>query len=96
MLLVCIEEKDIPTIFNISGPVRFLFEHGKRAVVSENEIAALQQYVSGMYAAPKKLYAGDHVLVPTFQQKAEVICVEGKKCIARLQQLGATVSFQLT
>ena len=46
----------------------------------------------------KRRYAGigDIVTVPKLLQPAEVLALQGKKCIARLQQLGATVSFQLT
>lgn len=96
MLLVFIEEKDIPKVFTVPGPVRFLFEHGKRAIVSGHEIAALEQYVSGNYASTKRMHAEETVFVPGLQQEATVIAVQGKKCIARLQQLEATVIFKVT
>jgi len=49
MLLVFVEEKDIPKIFTVPGPVRFLFEQGTRATVSEEEITAMQHYLSGKF-----------------------------------------------
>lgn len=95
MVLVCIEEQDILKIFSIPGPVRFLFEHGKRATVSKKEIEAMQCYVSGTYETKQGICVGDTVVVPSLQQEAEVVRVQGKKCLAKLQQLGAVVSFQL-
>jgi len=95
ILLVSVEEKDIPKIFTIPGPVRFLFEQGKRAEVSDEEITAMQCYLSGKLDE-KDLCVGDIVVMPSLQQEAEVLCVQGKKCLAKLQQLGAVVSFQLS
>jgi len=95
MLLVFVEEKDIPKIFTVPGPVRFLFEQGKRATVSEEEITAMQHYLSGKFEE-KSLCVGDTVVVPSLQQEAEVLRIQGKKCLAKLQQFGAVVSFQLS
>lgn len=95
MVLVSVEEKDILKIFTIPGPVRFLFEQGNRARVSDEEITAMQCYLSGKHEG-KALCVGDTVVVPSLQQEAEVLRVQGKKCLAKLQQLVAVVSFQLS
>ena len=77
--------------------VRFLFAQGKRAQVSQREVEALQHYVGGTYnATEQSVKVGDQVVVPSLNQEAEVFRIEGKKCFAKLQQLGAVVSFQLS
>lgn len=97
MVLVHLEEKDISKVFTIPGPVRFLFEHGKRAQVTNQEIEAMQLYLEGkLVTKDQTLSVGDTVTVPLMHQEAEVIRIQGKKCLARLKHLGALVSFQLS
>jgi len=38
MVLVRLDEKEAHKVFEIPGVVRYLFEHGKRAVVSNEEV----------------------------------------------------------
>ena len=42
MVLVNLENKDPNVVFDIPGVVRYLFDHGKRAVVSNAEVVAMQ------------------------------------------------------
>ena len=96
MVLVRIAEKDSGLVFDIPGVVRYLFEHGKRAVVSNQDVLAMQCYLGNTLNGDKKDVAvGDVVKVPMFEEDAEVVSIQGKKCMARLQKLGAVVSFQL-
>ena len=44
MVLVNLENKNPNIVFDIPGVVRYLFEHGKRAVVSDAEVVAMQCY----------------------------------------------------
>lgn len=97
MVLVCLTEPEAHHVFDIPGVVRYLFSNGKRATVSEHEIEAMQAYHRTVpQVAVTQPVIGDTITVPKLLQPAEVLAVQGKKCIARLQQLGATISFQLT
>jgi len=97
MVLVCLLEKEVPTVFEVPGVVRFLFEHGKRASVSNEEVLAMRCYLENTYKVPKKeLKVGDTVKVPLSGEKGTILSVKGKKCLAQLHKLGAVVSFQLS
>lgn len=97
MVLVCLTEQEAHHVFNTPGVVRYLFFNGKRATVTPQEIEAMQAYHSTVpQVAVTQPLIGDIVTVPQLLQPAEVLALQGKKCIARLQQLGATISFQLT
>lgn len=96
MVLVQVLEKEVDRVFEIPGVVRFLFEHGTRASVSNEEVLAMRSYVEATAAEDEKgLAIGDVVKVPLLEQQATVLSVKGKKCLAQLQKLGAIVSFQL-
>ena len=95
MVLVHLTEQEVPCVFSIPGVVRYLFSNGKRATVPPHEIEAMQAYHSSVCHGEPPL-VGEIITVPQLLQPAEVLAVQGKKCIARLQQLGATISFQLT
>jgi hypothetical protein len=76
--------------------VRFLFEHGKRASVSNEEVLAMKSYLETVVQKESKTLAvGDLVKVPLLEQEAILLSIKGKKCLAQLQKLGAIVSFQL-
>jgi len=73
-----------------------LFEHGKRASVSNEEVLSMKSYLQTVDAQESKtLEVGDVVKVPLLEQEAVLLSVKGKKCLAQLQKLGAIVSFQL-
>jgi len=96
MVLVKLLEKEVNRVFGVPGVVRFLFEHGKRAGVSNEEVLAMQSYLEATAAEDKKgLVVGDVVKVPLLEQQATLLSIKGKKCLAKLQKLGAIVSFQL-
>jgi len=96
MVLVQLLEKEVDRVFEIPGVLRFLFEHGKRASVSNEEVLAMRSYVEATAAKDEKgLAIGDVVKVPLLEQQATLLSIKGKKCLAQLQKLGAIVSFQL-
>ena len=96
MVLVCLEEKDAARVFEVPGVVRYLFEHGKRAEIREEEIQAMQAFLQGKASQEAvDLQVGDCIAVPKLNQEGTVIALQGKKCFARLTRLGAVVSFQL-
>ena len=97
MVLVRLDEKEVQKVFDIPGVVRYLFEHGTRAVVSNEEVQAMQMYLENIHTLNKQgLAEGDTVQVPLLDQEAVLLSVKGKKCIAQLKKLGAIVSFQLS
>jgi transcriptional antiterminator RfaH len=96
MVLVQLLAKDVDLVFEVPGVVRFLFEHGKRASVSNEEVLAMKDYLKTVVEKESKtLTVGDMVKVPLLEQEAILLSIKGKKCLAQLQKLGAIVSFQL-
>jgi len=96
MVLVRLLEKEVDAVFQVPGAVRFLFEHGKRASVSNEEVLAMKSYLEATKVEDKKgLAVGDIVEVPLLGEQATLLSIKGKKCLAQLQKLGAVVSFQL-
>ena len=96
MVLVQLSEKELGTVFQVPGAVRFLFEHGKRANVSNKEVLTMKSYLEDTKMADEKgLAVGDLLEVPLLGEQATLLSIKGKKCLAQLQKLGAIVSFQL-
>ena len=96
MVLVHLLAKEVDLVFDVPGAVRFLFEHGKRATVSNEEVLAMKRYLETVVERESKTLAvGDLVKVPLLEQEATLLAIKGKKCLAQLQKLGAIVSFQL-
>ena len=97
MVLVNLENKDPNIVFDVPGVVRYLFENGKRAVVSNAEIVAMQCYQNNTLQIDKnELKIGDTVKVPLLEQEAILLSQKGRNCIVQLKKLGAIVSFQLS
>ena len=98
MVLVCLEEKEVSKVFEVPGVRRYLFVNGERARVTNNEVLAMKHYIKNTYQLlDKKDYlVGSKIKIPSLDQEAELISVKGKRCIAQLELLGATVSFQLS
>ena len=96
MVLVNLNEKEVNKVFEVAGVVRYLFEKGKRAEVSNEEVLAMKYYLENTYHSNKKEFVeGETVKVPLLKEEATVISVKGKNCFAQLKKLGAIVSFQL-
>ena len=96
MVLVKLLAKEVDVVFDVPGAVRFLFEHGKRASVSDEEVLAMKSYLQMLVEKESKTLAvGDLVKVPLLEQEAILLSIKGKKCLAQLKKLGAIVSFQL-
>jgi transcriptional antiterminator RfaH len=97
MVLVSLQERQIDQVFEVPGVVRYLFEHGKRAKVSNEEVLAMKIYLENTYqTTPKELEVGDTVKVPLLEQEATLLSIKGKNCLAQLKKLGVVVSFQLS
>ena len=98
MVLVCLQEKEVNKVFEVPGVRRYLFVHGERARVKNDEVLAMKHFIENTYQLldKKEHLVGSKVKIPLLDQEAEVISVKGKRCIAQLELLGATVSFQLS
>ncbi len=97
MVLVCLEEKEVSKVFEVPGVRRYLFVHGERARVTNDEVLAMKHYIENTYQLLNKKdhLVGSKIKIPSLNQEAEIISVKGKRCIAQLELLGAVVSFQL-
>ena len=97
MVLVCLEENEVSKVFEVPGVRRYLFVHGERARVTNDEVLAMKHYIENTYLLldKKDHLVGSKIKIPSLNQEAEIISVKGKRCIAQLELLGATVSFQL-
>jgi transcription antitermination factor NusG len=96
MVLVRLQEKEVNKVFEIPGVVRYLFEKGKRAEVSNEEVLAMKYYLEHSSVQKQQdVNIGDTLQVPLLDKQAIVLSVKGKKCIAQLKKMGAIVSFQL-
>ena len=97
MVLVNLENNDPNIVFGIPGVVRYLFDQGKRAVVSDAEVIAMQCYQNNtLHINQNELKIGDTVKVPLLEEEAILLSQKGKNCIAQLKKLGAIVTFQLS
>ena len=98
MVLVYLQENEVNKVFEVPGVRRYLFMHGERARVKNDEVLAMKKYIESTYclSGEKESLLGSMVEIPSLNQKAEIISVKGKRCIARLEMLGAQVSFQLS
>ena len=97
MVLVSLNESEINQVFDVPGVKRYLFFNGVRAVVFDHEVLAMKSFIKNTYQLTEKkgLGIGDYVKINSLDQDARIIAINGKNCIARLQMLGATMSFQL-
>ena len=97
MVLVRLPKDELNKVFEVSGVKRYLFVHGVRAVVYDYEVIAMKNYLESKFKedGQTKIKIGKVIDIPLLNQGGEVIAIEAKKCIVRLQMLGATMSFQL-
>ena len=97
MVLVRLPKNEVNKVFDVPGVKRYLFVHGNRAVVYEHEVIAMKHYLENKFEVDgqSKIEIGQIIDIPLLNQSGEIIALEGKKCIVRLQMLGATMSFQL-
>ena len=97
MVLVRLPNNEVNKVFDVPGVKRYLFVHGVRAVVYDNEVIAMKNYLESKFKVDKqtKIKIGKTIDIPSLNQSGKIVAIEGKKCIVRLQMLAATMSFQL-
>jgi len=96
MVLVSLHENEVHKVFDAPGVIRYMFEYGKRAIVSNEQVVAMQYYLEHSYCQKQQEVAiGDTLQVPLLEEEAILLSQKGKNCIAQLKKMGAIVSFQL-
>jgi len=97
MVLVRLPNNEVNKVFDVPDVKRYLFVHGVRAVVYDNEVIAMKIFLESKFEVDKqtKIKIGKTIDIPLLNQSGEIIAFEGKKCIVRLKMLAATMSFQL-
>jgi hypothetical protein len=96
MVLVSLHQNEVHKVFDAPGVIRYMFEYGKRAIVSNEEVLAMQYYLEHSYCQKQQEVAiGDTLQVPLLEEEAILLSKKGKNCIAQLKKMGAIVSFQL-
>ena len=97
MVLVRLPKNEVNKVFEVPEVKRYLFVHGVRAIVYDYEVIAMKNYLESKFEVDEKtkIKIGKTIDIPLLNQSGEIIALEGKKCIVRLQMLGATMSFQL-
>ena len=95
MVLVRLPNNEVNKVFDVPGVKRYLFVHGVRAVVYDNEVIAMKTYLENKFEVDEQIKIGKTIDIPLLNQSAKIVAVEGKKCIVRLKMLSATMSFQL-
>ena len=95
MVLVRLPNNEVNKVFDVPGVKRYLFVNGVRAVVYDNEVIAMKTYLENKFEVDEQIKIGKTIDIPFLNQSGMIVAIEGKKCIVRLQMLGATMSFQL-
>ena len=98
-VMVQLEEKERNKVFACNGIVRYLFFHGKPAVVPANQINLMQDHLSGVYNDIKvtTLSVGDsHTIAegPFSGVKGKVVETDNTKVKLELASLGMQITLK--
>lgn len=99
-VFVQLDDKDRAKVFDAVGVVRYLFWLGKPAVVRENEIEMLKQWLSSDYKSieTQKYLPGTKIEIPEgpfMGQDAVVNEQRGKKLRLQLEAIGIEIIIEL-
>ena len=99
MVLVRLEEKDVNDVFNINGVIRYMFWLGKRAIVRQQEIDVLKNYLKGNSIIDQeitKFNSGDLINIPGFNGQNGVIeRISNNTAWVLLENLGYKIKLNL-
>ena len=99
MVLVRLEDKDVNDVFNINGVIRYMFWLGKRAIVREQEIDILKNYLNGNAIINQeiiKLNPGDRINLSEFNNENGVIDrISNNTAWVFLENLGYKIKLNL-
>ena len=95
MVLVSLPVNELNKVFDVPGVKRYLFVNGVRAEVYDHEVIAMKNYLDSKFESDEQIKIGNTIDIPLLNQSGNIIAIEGRKCIVRLQMLSATMSFKL-
>lgn len=96
MILIKKQSLDDEQIFSCSLIKGFFSHKGKRAEVSEQERALMQDFLAGRYPfESNKLSIGDEITVPVLQSKGQISRMVGDKIWVRLLNKALEVNFSV-
>ena len=96
MVLVKIPEVKVNKVFEVPAVKKYLFVNGVRAKVYDYEVNSMKSYLQRKFEAGGQIKIGDKINIPHIKQSGKIIEVTAKKCIVRLQLLGAKMSIDLS
>ena len=76
MVLVFIEKKNINKVFEINYVKKYMFFNGERAIVKNDEISAMKDYVKNKRIINNNIKIGDSIKIDSLNQNATVIDVK--------------------
>ena len=100
MVLVKLEDKERPVVFETYGAVRYLFWLGKAAIVSEAEIDVLTDIQSSKLSVQtiERIQPGSTIDLKGLgfeQEKGTVKYISGNQCWVVLDTLGYVIKLQI-
>ena len=77
MVLVRLPNNELNKVFDVPGVKRYLFVHGVRAVVYDNEVIAMKNYLESKFEVDKqtKIKLGKKIDIPFVSEEKEQICL---------------------
>ena len=96
MVLVKIPKNKVNTVFDVPAVKKYLFVNGVRAKVYNYEVDAMKNYLDSKFESDGQIKIGNNINIPHLNQSGKIIEVNARKCIVRLQLLGAKMSIQLS
>lgn len=96
MILIQTQSLSDELIFSCSLVKGFLSYNRKRALVSEQERALMQDYLAGKYALEgSSLSIGDQITVPVLESQGQILRMVGDKVWVRLLNKALEVNFSV-
>jgi len=99
MVLVRLADKDVNDVFNINGVIRYMFWLGKRAIVRDQEIDILKNYLNGNAIINQeiiKLNPGDRINLSGFNNENGVVDrISNNTAWVFLENLGYKIKLNL-
>lgn len=96
MILIQAESLSDEQIFSCALIIGFLSYNRKRALVSEQDRALMQDFLAGRYAlSNNKLSIGDQIAVPVLKSKGQITRMVGDKVWVRLLNKALEVNFSV-
>jgi hypothetical protein len=87
MVLVSLQESQVDQVFEVPGVVRYLFEHGKRANVSNQEVLAMKSYLENTYQTTQKELGGGYGKSTIIRTRGYIALCQRKKLLGAIKKI---------